>query len=147
MTVSFPQSKVKSEEFADIVACLTSVPDTTAGAVFSTKRGKIPNQANFPKAFYRLLDSVDLDEEMKGRLMEVEESLFVRQVLDHGQWPVRPDLDDHLNGDRVVGETIWSSLEERYRNDKLWGNPATAPLIVRIPWNKNKRDKEDDADT
>lgn len=136
---------MKAEEFADIVTGLKSVPDSVAGAVFPPPR-KIPNQAEFPKAFYRLLDSEDLADEMKRRLRKVEESLFVRQVLDHGQWPALPQLEDHLNADKVVGETIWSTLEEKYRKDPLWSDPNTAPLIVRIPWSKNKKDKGDKED-
>ena len=144
--VSFLQSKLKAVDFADVVTTLTSVPNTVAGAVFDPKKGKIPNQTDFPKAFYRLLDSEDLDEGVKERALKVEEGLFVRKVLDLGQWPDRPEVGDHLNADRVVAETIWSSLEERYRRDKDWKDPSTAPLLVRNAWSKNRKDKEDKDD-
>ena len=143
VTVSMLQSKVKVDEFVDIVASLRSAPDTLTGTIFFPPR-KIPNIQWFPKAFYRLLDSDDLDDETKEKLRRVEEGLCVRHVLDPGHMPRRPMALDHKNADKIVGETIWNRLEEEYRKNPLWKDPATAPLLVRRGWSKKRKANEEE---
>ena len=51
---------------------------------------------------------------------------------------------DHKNADKIVGETIWNRLEEEYRKNPLWKDPATAPLLVRRGWSKKRKANEEE---
>ena len=78
----FPSPKVLPLEFEAIVAALTSDESKPTCRVFTTRTGKGPGQAKFHKAFYRLIDSNDLDPEVKSKLLQAEQEIFIREVCD-----------------------------------------------------------------
>lgn len=39
--------------------------------------------------------------------------------------------EDHLRADEKVADSMWTSLENRYREDKEWQLPETAPMLMR----------------
>ena len=80
--VMFPSPKVFPSEFEAIVAALTSDESKPTCRVFTTRTGTCPGQAKFHKAFYRLTDSNDLDPEVKSKLLEAEQEIFIREVCD-----------------------------------------------------------------
>lgn len=81
-SVMFPSPKVLPSEFEAIVAALTSDESKPTCRVFTTRTGTCPGQAKFHKAFYRLIDSNDLDPEVKSKLLQAEQEIFIREVCD-----------------------------------------------------------------
>ena len=69
-------------EFEAIVAALTSDNSKPTCRVFTSRTSCCPTQAKFHKYFYRLLDSNDLDPDVKSKIVKAEQEIFIREVGD-----------------------------------------------------------------
>ena len=59
------------------------------------------------------------------------------KVLDKNPDNLPPAVD-HNSADNKVGDTIWTSLQNKYLKDPLWKDLKTAPIIMRFPHKAKK---------